>query len=586
MNAASDSPEPPEAARRGRWWRKVLVGLGVVALVVAALWVEENWRGERAWQQCKHELEAKGEVLDWKAYIPPPVPADQNFMRAPLMDAWFRKGYDHKNTNELARLSRLAGLTEYGKFIEGRHGAKFPVVELQVWPALATDVPSEAYPCEAFATEDVDVLRRNLSRAGQLALLSDPRNGPLIVGGGAGRQPRRAHVRLDATHSREWLERKLQRSFFKVEPTGEPSVLRVVCEGGVLAEDAVAWFDQFQAEFEALYLACQRPRARLEGSYEDPAAAPIPNYVGVRTVFQALSVRIKANLLIGQPDTAMRDLRVMAQLMKYQEDWTPTLVAAMIRVAVAGLYVDTLGEGLAEGLWPERHWEVIQEQLRGWDLLKTYAYAMRGGERAGMLKIIERFKAATLAALVVGTFKEGRGSLGLLLLPRGWHCINQALIARLQQMVLEGVDATNQRIDTGQQARALRAVEEELSRLRPWNRIVRLVVPNHARAVQATARNQMLVNQARVACALERYRQAAGQYPESLEALMPRFLDKLPHELTSGQPLKYRRTPDGRFTLYSVGWNGKDDQGVAHSQPWRPPERGPDDWPWVYVPRK
>ena len=68
---------------------------------------------------------------------------------------------------------------------------------------------------------------------------------------------------------------------------------------------------------------------------------------------------------------------------------------------------------------------------------------------------------------------------------------------------------------------------------------------------------------ARTAIALERYRLAHGEFPESLDALAPQFIAKVPHDVIGGQPLKYRRTADGQFVLYSVGWNETDDGGVV-----------------------
>jgi hypothetical protein len=92
------------------------------------------------------------------------------------------------------------------------------------------------------------------------------------------------------------------------------------------------------------------------------------------------------------------------------------------------------------------------------------------------------------------------------------------------------------------------------------------------------------VNEAIVACALERYRLAQGQLPESLEALSPRFLQKMPHDVITGVPLIYRRTPDGRFILYFVGWNEKDDGGTVlltqAKQPSSDLTQG--DWVWQY----
>ena len=71
--------------------RLVFVFLGL-AVLAALFYAEENWRGKRAWEKCKAELEAKGAVLDWDKYIPPAVPDDQNFFKAPKMAQWFVRG--------------------------------------------------------------------------------------------------------------------------------------------------------------------------------------------------------------------------------------------------------------------------------------------------------------------------------------------------------------------------------------------------------------------------------------------------------------------------------------------------------------
>jgi hypothetical protein len=87
---------------------------------------------------------------------------------------------------------------------------------------------------------------------------------------------------------------------------------------------------------------------------------------------------------------------------------------------------------------------------------------------------------------------------------------------------------------------------------------------------------------ARVAIGLERYRLAHGEYPESLDALAPQFFDKLPHDVINGQPLHYRRTSDGQFVLYSVGWNETDDGGVVGLHKDGRVDRDTGDWVWRY----
>jgi hypothetical protein len=75
------------------------------------------------------------------------------------------------------------------------------------------------------------------------------------------------------------------------------------------------------------------------------------------------------------------------------------------------------------------------------------------------------------------------------------------------------------------------------------------------------AEGQVLVDETRMACALERYRLAHGVYPDSLDALTPAYIDEVPHDIMTGEPYHYRLRADGTFSLYSVGWNQVDDGG-------------------------
>ena len=77
------------------------------------------------------------------------------------------------------------------------------------------------------------------------------------------------------------------------------------------------------------------------------------------------------------------------------------------------------------------------------------------------------------------------------------------------------------------------------------------------------ARNQTLVNEAFIACGLERYRWPTGSIPRAWTRWCRSSRTKLPHDIIGGQTLKYHRMADGRFVLYSVGWDGKDHGGVA-----------------------
>ena len=98
----------------------------------------------------------------------------------------------------------------------------------------------------------------------------------------------------------------------------------------------------------------------------------------------------------------------------------------------------------------------------------------------------------------------------------------------------------------------------------PWNIWTRIAIPNFTKAILTTAKNQTLVNQGQIVCALERYRLAHGEYPETLNVLAPQFIQTLPRDIVGGRPLQYRRMDDGKFVLYSVGWNEKTMAARSH----------------------
>jgi hypothetical protein len=66
------------------------------------------------------------------------------------------------------------------------------------------------------------------------------------------------------------------------------------------------------------------------------------------------------------------------------------------------------------------------------------------------------------------------------------------------------------------------------------------------------------------ALALERFQLAHQFYPPNLQTLIPEFLAESPTDL-DGHPLRYRTTDIGRYLIYSVGLDGKDDGATQSS---------------------
>jgi hypothetical protein len=84
---------------------------------------------------------------------------------------------------------------------------------------------------------------------------------------------------------------------------------------------------------------------------------------------------------------------------------------------------------------------------------------------------------------------------------------------------------------------------------------------SHLNIVQDAAdRAQQTKVNLTVAFALSWYQREHGHYPKKLEALAPKYLPQIPKDLFSGKALIYRPSNNG-YLLYSVGVNGKDENG-------------------------
>ncbi len=88
-----------------------------------------------------------------------------------------------------------------------------------------------------------------------------------------------------------------------------------------------------------------------------------------------------------------------------------------------------------------------------------------------------------------------------------------------------------------------------------------MLLPAMGRSLGAQRRDDAVRLTARAAVAAQRYRTKHGSLPETLDALCPRYLRKVPTDPFDGQPLRYALR-EGGAVVYSVGHNRVDDGGV------------------------
>jgi hypothetical protein len=555
-NSASStgSPRFPTFGRLFRWFfsrrtlGRILVGLAALVTLVALVCTEESWRGKRAWERYKHELEAQGEKLDWNNYVPPPVPDQQNFAMTPFLAPLFdfnpsprKEGQSlWRDTNGYNRITSFQGRLSTAEQATTDHDqprTQQRMTDLQGWAlALAEKTNNAAVAAESAAQK---AFRRRYGLRGP---------------GGAPEPPPAA-----------------------AEPTAaEPSLTRAQAAAEVLRGLA-----KYDPVVEELRSASQRPYARFNVRYEDDFAAAIllPELACMKSATVLFQVRASAELALDRTDQAWSDTRMGLFLADTLKD-EPFLISKLVQVAIVHLSLKPIWEGLAGHKWSDAQLAEIEQRLGQINLL---ADAAMRGERALSLRTIEQLRGHGIID-ADDSSKRLPGLASLLL--GGFFYQNELSIARTYQKFFVPVaDAANQRMFPSRALANDTALQDALAGgFRPYKLFARMLLPALVGAETKFAFGQTRVNQAIVACALERYRLAEGRFPESLEPLSPRFLAAMPHDVITGAPFIYRRAPDGQFILYSVGWNEKDDGGAIVLPGGKDHKRDltEGDWVWKY----
>jgi hypothetical protein len=573
-----------------RRWRYVLTGLVVFAATVAFFYTEENWRGRRAWENCKRELEAKGVILDWAYWVPAPVPDNQNIFGVPEMQKWFTG----RGRTDLSEKLTFAGEDS------STNAARLVVANVTISRPGATPATTSTVLNWSDGTNtQAEVTRMITGALGPTGF--DPSGFSIMAKKHEEFRPVQIFLQCQTAPTLKELEQFLPKHFVRnwenlgatedvrVEPTGGNSY-QVTMRAPISAADLVAWSDTIKPEMALVRQAVQRPYARMAGDYSFPPDMPIPNFVTMRGIAQRLAALAECHMLLGQPEKALDDLTFLHQVCRLLEA-RPTgrpmsLVAAMINVAITGLYVSTIQDGIRMQVWREPQLAALQEQLKDINL-RPFVVDALAFEQVSVCTIGEKLSAAemekrfgvtdpaiehTKTAFFSWAFNRLFSRVTLYrLIPRGWVYQNMVVCANLHQIINDNVASANELIDPRKIAAINPTIERELAHPSPFKILAKIAIPNVSKALQTMTLNQTKVNQAQVACALERYRLARGEYPSTLEELVPQFIDKIPHDLIGGQPPHYRRTDDGKFLLYSIGWTEKDHGGQA----------GKDgDWVW------
>jgi hypothetical protein len=494
--------------------RRLLFALAaVVTLAVLAL-AEENWRGARAWQNYKREMEAQGDQFDAARLIPPTVPDNENFGMTPLFAPIFSLPADDPRQ-------------PFETVTNIRNGQSFVSI---VTANLATNIDIDRYNVGNHPDHPPGFgLGMPEDLAGWVSAMQHPEN------------PGKAPI-------------------IKMNPPEAASIIL----------DKLKASEPFLSQLKSD--AATRPYCRFNIPYDQwTLGGGFPCLMEhldlIKSLTRFLILHAEAEMTLGHSDEALNDLKIFFRLDDGIKD-EPIVISQLVRMSTVALALGAIGEGLAEHRWSEAQLHVLQDHLQNTDLI---ASTQRGlyGER-------DIYNSMTI-------------NRGFIMYPRGWNRLEQvnvnrgfhdAIFPRIDLKTREISPKVNREIDSVWKGRLTGLGREILHH----DVIATMMVSSYFSGPQKLAYAQSEVDMAMLACALERYCLVQGQYPDNLNALVPRFVAVLPHDIINGQPLKYRRTTNGRYMIYSIGWNEKDDSGVVamRSDNHKSQDVQQGDWVWQY----
>ncbi len=507
--------------------RKLLIGLAWLVTIVALFYAEEDWRGSHEWNSYRQQLETSGAQLDYAAFIPKPVPDDQNFAVIPVIDSWFTQ-----RTNFAKKWADIYSLAS--SMLGSQTNPNPPAPEGNSYQG------GERYFLDLAAWK----MAFDAIQAGQ------------------------------TNSSQPFTSRKLDLAS------------RAAAAPAVLADLASS-----ETELDQLRAASDRPDARYPVVYDldNPWGILLPHLGNIKRTVQRLQLRTCAELAAGRSNDAFADVKLMLYLADSVKT-EPFLISYLGRLACVHLAIQPVWEGLAEHAWSDAQLQELQARFQQYDFFPQMEQSLASERAAAILtaELLERGK-YHLNDLTDDPSHAGSSLANLFgrRVPRGWYYLEQLHYCQLFQLQLNGAfDVDKKQVFPKQIESDTNALEQAFAGRNPVTTICTrhqllavIMLPTLHKIPMRAAAAQTAVDEAAIACALERYRLANGQFPENPDILVPKIISQLPHDVISGELYKYHRTADRQFVLYSVGWNEKDDSGVPGNTLFDDKE---GDWVWQY----
>ena len=365
--------------------------------------------------------------------------------------------------------------------------------------------------------------------------------------------------------------KRLTEQLSKVEPTWEQRFVLIFGRRSDKAdfftgiarhqiEPSRSFLEEYSDLLKELAILREMPTGRFEIDYtENPLGTVLPHLTPVRTAAKLLHLDSVLKLIDGDMEGSAATVRIQARISATLDEH-PTIIGRVVQVAIDAKTLRTIENIMRVGELDEQTLVALDKDVQARLKASTMKWGFLG-ERAFLVGVCEQIATGNLSLGSLASL--GSGGPGVRWLPR--------LMVRWNQM--RGAEILTWLVDAADDPKAMTAAAQRIDTTVPaepiTQAIVRTLTPSLSRAVVLHIRITAQLECARVALAAERFRLDTNRLPTSIEELVPDYLDAVPTDPFSGEPMRLAVTDEG-VVIYSVYDDGEDDGGIVARQETRP----------------
>jgi hypothetical protein len=308
------------------------------------------------------------------------------------------------------------------------------------------------------------------------------------------------------------------------------------------SEEVVGFITANQEVLDLIKLAGDKPGFNMKANPSNLIASPIYNFGSLRDLMRLVGLSTKVKALREGPEAALAELETMRKLSEHLYR-RPSLIDQMMAIAFDGMRTSILEFILSREPFPEKSFISIP--------IKPSFSNMPYFQESIRLEHITLRQVFTFSD--VGSNSETVQYLGRLgdILYRIF--LLQDDLESLIEIQKQSIEAIEKPFPDGIKIlNDLKSLSENQS-LGPLTKVAMPIYLRYYERVNNSIAQRRFMDLALAAAA---YKADKGEFPTTLEILVPDYIETLPNDPMDEKPMKYNAM-DGGLDIYSTGWSSK-----------------------------